>query len=224
MPASTQAHVATAGDGSPSPERDAERARLRRELHDGLAPILTAVAMRAATARRLLDGGSAQEAGAMLDLIQSDMHGAVAELRALLDGLRPPCLETQGLAAALYALAAPGDPGPAVEVRIGEPLGILPPAIETAAYRIACEAVHNARRHAEATRVVVALAREGDWRLTLIVADDGHGRLLADAAGLGLVTMRERAEEVGGRLTLDAVPGHGVAVRAELPLYPRMVR
>ncbi|SEG35557.1 Histidine kinase-, DNA gyrase B-, and HSP90-like ATPase [Thermomonospora echinospora] len=224
MPASTQAHVATAGKGSPHPERDAERARLRRELHDGLGPILTAVAMRAATAGRLLDGGSAEAAGAMLDLIQSDVQGAVAELRALLDGLRPPCLEAHGLAAALYELAAPGDPGPVVEVRVGEPLGNLPPAIETAAYRIACEAVHNARRHAEATRVRVTLVREGDWRLVLTVADDGHGRVPGGSAGLGLATMRQRAEEVGGELTLDAVPGHGVTVRADLPLYPRMVR
>jgi signal transduction histidine kinase len=224
MPASTQAHVVTAGDGPAVSERDAERARLRRELHDGLGPTLTAVALRTATARRLLDGGSAEAAGAVLDLIQSDVQGAVAELRALLDGLRPPSLEAHGLAAALCGLADADDRGPVVEVRVGGPLGSLPPAIETTAYRIACEAVHNARRHAAATRIRVTLVREGDWRLTLTVADDGHGRLPQESSGLGLATMRERAEEVGGTLTLNPAPGHGVTVQADLPLHPRMVR
>ncbi len=89
--------------------------------------------------------------------------------------------------------------------------------MEVAAYRIAAEALTNATRHAAATEVRVEVRREGP-ALQVSVADDGTGVLTPRSGGIGLATMRERAEEIGGRLSVDAVPGQGTVVTARLPL------
>ncbi|MGN6513202.1 MAG: sensor histidine kinase, partial [Lysobacteraceae bacterium] len=91
------------------------------------------------------------------------------------------------------------------------------PAAELACFRIAQEAMTNIQRHARAGNVVVALAADADG-LLLTVRDDGRGFDPAHSGGLGLVTMRERAQQVGGTLEIDTKPGTGSCVRARIPL------
>ncbi len=198
--------------------REEERRRLRRDLHDGLGPTLAGLTMRAEAAQALAGAGG-PESGRLLDEIITDAQTAVADVRRLVEGLRPPALDTLGLAGALDAHLAgrPGGDGPQVRFARPADLPALGAATEVAAYRIAVEAVANARRHARATTVDVGLAVHGD-RLVVRVDDDGRGCAPETPAGVGLHSMRERAEELGDTLTVGGRPGGGTRVRADLPL------
>ena len=141
-------------------------------------------------------------------------EAAVADVRRIVRGLRPPVLEDLGLAAALRAHADRLAP---LEVEIVVPPDPLPAAVELALYRIATEALTNAVRHAEARRCRVELRAIGE-EAVLEIADDGPG-LSADAtAGVGLRSMRERAAELGGRVELETPAGGGLTVRVVLPV------
>ncbi|TKJ30538.1 sensor histidine kinase [Blastococcus sp. CCUG 61487] len=156
-------------------------------------------------------------ARALLDEVADDARTALADVRRLVDGLRPPALDTLGLVGALEAHLA-GRPPPAVPVVLDvvRPLPPLPAAVEVAAYRIAVEAVANVDRHAAAGTAVVRLFPDGDL-LHLEVSDDGRGGA-KPALGVGLASMRERAAELGGRCTITSDGGRGTVVRADLPL------
>nr|WP_055509224.1 sensor histidine kinase [Nonomuraea pusilla] len=199
-----------------SATRDEERRRLGRELHDGLGPALTSVTMTLDEARRRLerDPGSA---GELLARVREEMTGTLVSVRELVYGLRPPVLDELGLAGALRAFGA--GPGPRVEVRVDGSLDGLPAGVEMAAYRIAQEALTNARRHAGAASVVVAFLREAE-ALRLTVADDGKGLPDVPSPGVGLTSMRERAAEIGGACEIAPRPGGGTEVSALLPLPP----
>jgi two-component system, NarL family, sensor kinase len=209
--------------------REEERRRLRRDLHDGLGPALAAVAMRAEAASVHL-ATRPDEARRDLDMIATEARSAVADLRGLVEGLRPPSLDQLGLVGAIVDLAERLGPtegadradhaavGPLVTVEARpEPLPELPAAVEVAAYRIAIEAVTNAVRHADARTCAVRLTAAE--RLTIEITDDGHGLDGTDwRGGTGLESMRERAAEVGGEVWLAPGQPRGTVVRAELPL------
>jgi signal transduction histidine kinase len=109
-------------------------------------------------------------------------------------------------------------PGVALTVETGPGVDELPAAVEVAAYRIASEALANIARHAGATVCRVALERDDDGALVVTVADDGHGIRPDAPAGVGLVSLRERAAELGGRCTVTCPPEGGTVVRAVLPV------
>ena len=204
--------------------REEERRRLRRDLHDGVGPSLAAVALQVETARDLA-AEDPDAAISLLDRLVPRLNAAVADVRALVNDLRPPTLDELGLASAVRELAGRlTTAGTHVEVGV-DVLGELPAAVEVAAYRIAAEAVTNAVRHAGASRVDVRLRRDG-LDLVVEVADDGLGfepGALAgrdDGSGVGLPSMHARAEELGGTLAVDAGPSGGSCVRAVLPLAP----
>ncbi|GAA2636393.1 hypothetical protein GCM10010399_81680 [Dactylosporangium fulvum] len=205
--------------------REEERRRLRRDLHDGLGPTLAGLTMRAEAAQEI--GG--EEAKRLLEEIVAAARAAVADVRRLVEGLRPPALDTLGLVGALRSHLAgwSGTGGPRVTVDAPEDLSglpaaaLLPAATEVAAYRIAHEALANARRHAGATAVRLRLRLDEGW-LVLVVTDDGHGTpTVAPGAtvtgGVGMHSMRERAEELGGTLSVTSSPS-GTSVSARLPL------
>ncbi|WP_233358994.1 sensor histidine kinase [Thermomonospora amylolytica] len=208
--------------------REEERRRLRRDLHDGLGPTLAALALSLDAARLRLRTDPEAVARELVAL-RERMNATIDDIRRLVYGLRPPALDNLGLEGAVRALAA-DLPEPLVEIVVepGPALGELPAAAEVAAYRIVAEALNNARRHAEATRVTVRMCcehDEGAERLTLVVADDGVGLpVLPDGrvphAGVGLGSMRERAAELGGTCTIGPRPGGGTEVIAHLPLSP----
>ncbi|MEU4515838.1 sensor histidine kinase [Nonomuraea wenchangensis] len=193
--------------------REEERRRLRRDLHDGLGMALTNMAMSLSIARSNLRQAPSAADALLLDL-RSGMDAVSQEVRELVYGLRPPTLDDLGLAGAVRALAA--EPGPPVEVVAEGETGDLPAAVEVAAYRIAQEALTNARKHAAAEHVTVTLARS-ERTLVVRVRDDGRGLPAARRSGVGFASMRERAAELGGTCLITS-PGTGTQVEAVLPL------
>jgi signal transduction histidine kinase len=187
--------------------REEERRRLRRDLHDGLGPQLTGIALTADAATNLARRDPDTTAALLQDL-RAETTRAIDSIRELVYGLRPPALDELGLAGAVTqatrSLRAADGAFLTVEV-VAQDLPSLPAAVEVAAYRIAVEAVTNVARHAAATRATVSFATEPD-RLVVKVVDDGPATT-EWRPGVGLTSMRERAEELGG--LLHAGPGLG---------------
>lgn len=195
--------------------REEERRRLRRDLHDGLGPALAGLTLEVDALRNRLDGQAPPEADAGLLALRSGIRATVVDVRRIVEGLRPPALDDLGLVDALGQLASrlAGDLDVTVE---GEDVPGLSAATEVAAYRIVQEALTNVVRHADATRAVVRLCPQPGG-LVVEVCDDGTGRVEPRPDGVGLVSMRERAEEIGGSFAIEELEGSGTTVRAVLP-------
>jgi signal transduction histidine kinase len=194
--------------------REEERLRMRRDLHDGLGPTLAALKLQLGAARRTLRADPAA-AEALLDELRADVADATAAIRRLVYDLRPPMLDEHGLVGALGSLARLVEPAP-LRLELPAALPPLPAAVEVALYRIAAEAVHNVARHAHATGCTLTLAVE-DEMVSLRVSDTGAGLPAGHKPGVGLNAMRERAEELGGTLSLESTPGVGLMVSARIP-------
>ncbi|KAB8183082.1 hypothetical protein FH610_021360 [Microbispora catharanthi] len=200
--------------------REEERRRLRRDLHDGLGPGLAAIGVRL----DVIEATAPDTSPAMrssLSEVRQLVQGLVGDVRRIVHDLRPPALDELGLAGALEDLALDTEEaveaGPAVTVRVPEPLPELPAAVEVAAYRIAQEALANALRHARARTIEIVARIERDG-LVLRVRDDGRGLPEPLVEGVGSGSMRERAAELGGVLRRTSASGAGTTVEAVLPL------
>ncbi len=199
--------------------REEERRRIRRDLHDELGPTLASQTFAIDAVLDLLQSNP-QEAARLLRGLKAQNQETVTEIRRLVYELRPPTLDELGLVGALQAHAAQMNKPPHLHIQITarpEPLPPLSAAVEVAAYRIALEAMTNAARHAHAQTCAIHLQAEAS-RLTLTVADDGRGLEPNGRHGVGLHSMRERAEELGGRLTVESGNGVGVMVTAVIPI------
>lgn len=176
-----------------------ERRRLRRDLHDGLGPTLTGVAYAADAARNVM-GKDPAAADDLLAGLRLDTAAAISEIRRLVEGLRPPALDQLGLVQSIRQQAGRmyAADGRLLQVGIdaAEPLPALSAATEVAAYRIVIEALTNIARHSSASNAQVAMAMADGW-LSLTIADDGSNNSSWEP-GVGLSSMRERAEELGG--------------------------
>ncbi|HEV7625639.1 MAG TPA: GAF domain-containing sensor histidine kinase [Streptomyces sp.] len=198
-----------------------ERARIGHDLHDAVAQKLFSLRLTAQAATALVDRDPARAKGELHEIgrLAAD---ASEELRAAVVELRPAALDEDGLVATLRAQAQVLDRAHSAEVTFASEGGLraLPAAQEEALLRVAQEALHNALRHAAATRVEVTLTY-ADTGAQLRVADDGRGfdPMAVRKAGrhLGLVSMRDRAGGVGGRLTVDSEPGKGAVIELEVP-------
>ena len=197
--------------------REEERRRMRRDLHDGLGPALAAVALQAETARDLV-GRDPDAAVALLDRLVPRLNEAVADVRTLVHDLRPPTLDELGLAGSVRELATRfATPTRAVHVEADD-LQALPAAVDLAAYRIVAEGLTNAAKHAGASTVRLGLSLSPAG-LQVRVSDDGVGVRPAAVPGVGLRSMRERAEELGGSCAvLPGDDGRGTTVLATIPL------
>lgn len=198
--------------------REEERRRLRRDLHDGLQPALAGVALGLEAVRNVV--GPDNGANELLGRLSDELQTASADVRRLVYNLRPAELDHLGLVGALRQQAVRFSLSPAapdVVVNAGNDVSVLPAAVEVAAYRICQEALENVRKHAEATTCEVKVALADDT-LHLEVRDDGAGFPATVEKGVGLVAMRERAAELGGRCTIEASSGEGTSVRVVLPL------
>ncbi len=191
--------------------REDERRRLRRELHDGLGPTMAGIALGIDTIAR--DPATTEAGRAALRELRTETEQAVAEVRRIGYGLRPPVLDELGLAAAIREQAARLGVS---AIRIEAALPGLPAAVEVAAYRIVVEAVANAVRHAAGGAVSVCL-RAGDGEVRIEVVDDGPGLPEGFVAGVGISSMRERAAELGGSCTVER-RDRGTSVTARLPV------
>src|SRR3954452_24829937 len=195
-----------------------ERNRLALELHDVVSQKLFSLVLTADAAGTLLDrDGDAPAARAQVTRLQELASQTLDELRSLVLELRPPDLERDGLAGVLrkHVEVMGRLHGVDIELAVDEEV-----EGDAEVLRIAQEALHNALRHAAATRIAVRLAAR-DGRLVLEVADDGAGFDPRDrelrARRLGLTSMEERARRLGGRLRIDSAPGRGTTVRLEAP-------
>jgi signal transduction histidine kinase len=196
--------------------REEERRRLRRDLHDGIGPALAGLTLKTETARALLPPG-ADGASRQLHDLSEEIRRTVVDVRRLVEGLRPPALDELGLAGACAQAVGRLTAGSDLAASVDAPddLPALPAAVEVAAYRIVVEAVTNTVRHARARhcRVSITLIPAG---LAVEVTDDGTGLAASGQPGHGLAIMRERAEELGGTVTVrDGSPG--VTIQARLP-------
>jgi trans-2,3-dihydro-3-hydroxyanthranilate isomerase len=198
--------------------REEERRRLRRDLHDGLGPALTAAALKIDLIDTLLPPDS-RRLEELLSELRTEIGAAIDDIRRLVYELRPPALDELGLIGALreHAGRFAGAAGERLAISVEGPdeLPPLPAAVEVAAYRIAAEAITNAARHSGARHCHVRIAVEHD--LELEISDDGRWQPGVDG-GTGLVSMRERAAELGGQCLAGPSDRGGGRVSARIPL------
>jgi signal transduction histidine kinase len=199
--------------------QEEERRRLRRDLHDGLGPALGSLPLKLDVADDLVDRDPAA-ARELLRELKRQVQSAVTDIRRLVYALRPPALDDLGLLGALREIAAQhGANGLRVSVEAPEALPPLPAAVEVAIYRIVQEALANVVRHAAASECSIRLALdEPVERLRLEVMDDGRGLRPARGRGVGIASMRERAEELGGECVVESPVDGGTRVLVRLPL------
>jgi two-component system, NarL family, sensor kinase len=197
--------------------REEERRRLRRDLHDGLGPVLAAMSFKLDAIHNLAnwDAGTVQRMAAELKF---QMQEALADIRRIAYDLRPPALDELGLVGALKEYIASCNQVQGLHFTLEAPENTppLPAAVEVAAYRIALEAMNNVSRHAGAHHCYVRLSLPDD--LCLEILDDGRGLPGTVRAGVGLISMCERAEELGGQCIAEALPQGGTGITARLPL------
>jgi two-component system NarL family sensor kinase len=185
--------------------REEERRRLRRDLHDGLGPVLTGVVLNAEAALRLVQSDP-KRSGELLAALRDQTTAALDDIRRLVYELRPPALDSLGLVGALHeytmVLSRRADGAPLeIVLDAPEPLAELPAAAEVAAYRIATEALTNVTRHSSAGSAIVRL-RVADSGLHVSVHDDGVNVGGGWQPGVGLTSIRERAAELGGSCSI----------------------
>jgi signal transduction histidine kinase len=199
-----------------------ERNRLARELHDSVTQSLYGVTLFADAATRLLNSGQVGSAVEDLVKLRRTAKDALAEMRLLIFELRPPILDQEGLAAALALRleAVEGRAGLETQLLLdGE--GDLSPDVQEGFYRIALEALNNVLKHAEATCVTISLILDSNGAVLTIV-DDGIGfdlETVQERGGLGLLGITERAEQLGGRLTIKSEPGMGTTLQVQVEGY-----
>jgi signal transduction histidine kinase len=186
----------------------AERRRLERDLHDGAQQRLLALTMHLGAVRTAVGD---EETRALVDTARADLRQAVAELRDLARGLHPAVLSQAGLGPALESVAERLP----VPVRLDVPAERYPPTVETAAYFLACEAMTNAAKHADAGQVRVTV-RAAEGRLFVEVLDDGVGGARSSPGG-GLTGLHDRVAALGGSLVVDSPTGSGTRIAASIP-------
>ncbi len=198
----------------------AERTRLARDLHDSVTQLLYSLALLAEAGREKAERGEVKRLKEHLVEIGETAQQALKEMRLLVHELRPPVLEREGLVGALNQRLD------AVERRAGIEANLLldhwsqaPAPIEEELYHIARETLNNALKHAAATSVIVQLRRR-DGRAEMEISNDGRTFdpvLARESGGLGLTSMLERTEKLGGQLTISSEPGKGTLVTVDVP-------
>ena len=202
--------------------QECERRRLAAQLHDSASPNLAALQITVANLAAALPPSVKHAVAPLLDDIRGLLDDTTVAIRRISTELRPATLDYAGLAAALreYGEQFARRSGIAVELVDTARAGALPPRLQLVLFRIAQEALTNCAKHAAAGRIRIELAEaEGIFRMSII--DDGVGfdpELLGRqeaAPGLGLITMKERAEFAGGRFAVRSEPGRGAEIRIE---------
>jgi signal transduction histidine kinase len=204
--------------------QEEERQRIARELHDGLVPLLASLSIRLHTVGKRLDREEHPAAGELRELAEQ-AQASSRDIRRLIHDLRPVALDELGLVPALREHLAhcerePGAPWALAFELAADMEERLPGPVETALFRIVQEAVNNVLRHAQARHVRVAL-RRGEDSVGLEISDDGQGfdaQLPRSGRHIGLWSMRERVEQLGGRFEVRSVPGQGTTLTAVVPL------
>lgn len=195
--------------------REEERRRIRNDLHDGLAPILSSLQLQLGVLAKLVHQNPDQAAAIANDMCE-DLINATADIRQLVYALRPPMLDELGLVGAIKNIRLQGSIT-SFDVIAPEPMPKLPAAVEVAVYRIATEAIHNIVKHAQA-KVCTVRIEVLSAHLILTVTDNGTSLPEQHAPGVGLQSMQERAAELGGILSIESGEQSGTRVIARLPM------
>src|SRR6266508_3201276 len=198
--------------------REEERRRLRRDLHDDLAPTLASLGLTASTAADLISTNPTT-ATVLVKELQTEIRATVGNIRRLVYDLRPPTLDELGLLAAVRERAAQYTNAPNgfyITVDAPAELPVLPAAVEVAAYRIVQEALENVSKHSQARGCAIRFANHNGLEIEII--DDGIGLPSNITPGVGLRSMRERAEELGGSCGIGRGVNGGTRVLACLPI------
>ena len=198
-----------------------ERQRLARELHDSVTQSLFSLNLMVNAARRFAKNGNLERANHYLDQLPDISQQALKEMRLLIYDLRPSALADEGLYIALTQRLETVERRAGVEAKLEcDPALKLPPEIEEGLYRITIEALNNILKHATATEALVSLEEEENYIL-LNVEDNGKGFDPSRGSlseGMGMISMRERAEQLGGTFETFSRQGNGTIVRAVIPL------
>lgn len=199
--------------------QEEERRRIRHDLHDELGPSLASQTFQLdAILERIEDDPG--RAKPMLQALKEQNKQLVADIRRLVYELRPPALDELGVAGALSIQASQFERAGQLAIELEtrpDPLPELPAAVEVAAYRIAREAIINSVRHSDA-RECRATLEATDSELIVTISDDGVGIDRDHRPGVGLTSMRERTEELGGSFQIYPMDPQGTRIRAALPL------
>ncbi|CAN5225179.1 hypothetical protein BH23CHL1_BH23CHL1_15110 [soil metagenome] len=196
--------------------REEERRRLRRDLHDGLGPTLASLFQRLDAAGALVPLDP-EAAVMIIDNLKGQVKSTIADIRQLVYALRPPALDELGLIPAIdQHIARYSSDSLCVSIEAPERLPPLPAAVEVAAYRLVIEAVTNTVRHASARICTIRLTIDDDLRID--ITDDGKGLPPVYRAGVGMASMRERVEELGGTFGFESKPNAGTRIWARLSI------
>lgn len=204
--------------------QESERRRLALELHDVVSPNLAALKMNLSTMLTELPPQTVRHFGSRLSDVQALLDDTAISLREICANLRPAMLDYSGLLPALKDYAAQFSRGATVDVKVtgDTPEQRLAPDVESVLFRIAQEAVTNGVKHAHANLITIELAQQAG-RTRLTISDDGLGFEQAKLGkhgsppGLGLITMRERAEFAGGQFHIESAKGQGTRITVEIP-------
>jgi signal transduction histidine kinase len=195
-----------------------ERARLGRDLHDGIAPLPAGAGLTAEALRKGMTPGTTDEQDA--EQLAARLRNAATEIRRLAHDLQPALVAERGLEAALADYIATLDAAemPNIQLR-AEVAGPLPAVVEQGAYLVVLEALNNVVRHAHAQHCEVTVTLVSQ-ELVLRVADDGVGLAQPYVSGIGITSMRSRVQALGGVFILGAAPDGGTLPEARIPVKP----
>jgi signal transduction histidine kinase len=197
--------------------REEERRRLRRDLHDDLGPQFASQVLGLEAVAQLIPTDP-EKAQVLLDSLKMQAEEAIQNVRRLVYDLRPPALDDLGLVGALRQSASRYESGDLrFSIDVSDSLPELPAAVETAAYRIAQEAMTNVVHHAQATRCTVRLFCS-HTHFNVEVRDNGRGLPRYYQTGVGLQAMKERTTELNGELEIQSLPDGGTWVQASFPM------
>jgi signal transduction histidine kinase len=195
-----------------------ERARLGRDLHDGIAPLLAGAGLTAEALRKGMAPGTVDEQDA--ERLAARLRNAATEIRRLAHDLQPAPADDRGLEAVLADYIATLDAPDVPKIRLHADIGeSLPAVVSQAAYLVVLEALNNVVRHAHAAHCEVSVTLASD-ELVVKVADDGVGLGRPYVSGIGITSMRSRVQALGGVFELGAGPGGGTLLQAQIPVAP----
>jgi signal transduction histidine kinase len=196
-----------------------ERQRMARELHDSVTQSLYSLTLFSEAARHLAEEHGYESIERQIKQVGVIGTQALKEMRLLVYELQPLELERDGLVRALRKRLEAVEGRAGIDARVEvEELVRLPGKVEQEFFRIAQEALNNALKHAVAASVVVYLRQE-DGQIEMEIVDNGVGfdpASIQDSAGMGLVSIQERAEQLDGTVTVDSKPGEGTRIKVSL--------
>jgi len=197
-----------------------ERQRLARDLHDTVAQTLYSLTLLSEAVRRLANNGDLDQVQAYAGRLGETAQQSLREMRLLVYEMRSPVIEKEGLVRALQVRLDSVEKRSGIEVNFqSNVVKALPTLLEDGLFYIASEALNNSLKHAMASAITIRLEL-GESAVVLEIRDNGRGFDFGDKkelGGLGLITMKERAEKLGGRTQIHSVPGEGTRVFVSIP-------